>query len=221
MKKIFTLMWAIVCVALTVVSCTTDGPADEPQGPTNTSTITVTGAPEANLTPEAGELSLSYAIENPTLTGALSVTTEAAWVKVGEIGEATVALTYEANADAPGTPAREAVIVFAYEGAESVPVTIRQNSAEAIFSVEFSEATSDSAVATLKSTNPEIDWIALCYSTAEIVDAGFEKPMDFKRYTIELSREELFRACGNSFMSHNLSVEKGIERNNQSISIDY
>ena len=117
MKKLFTLMWAIVCAALTVVSCTTDGSADDPQGPTYTSTITVTGAPEDNLTPEAGELSLGYTIENPTLTGALVVTTEAAWVKVGEIGEATVALTYEANTDAPGSPAREAVIKFAYNGA--------------------------------------------------------------------------------------------------------
>ncbi len=179
MKKLFTLMWAIVCAALTVVSCTTDGPADEPQGPTYTSTITVTGAPEANLAPEAGELSLGYTIENPTLTGALVVTTEAAWVKVGEIGEATVALTYEANADAPGTPAREAVIKFAYDGAKDFLVTLKQDSAEAIFSVEFSEATSDSAVATLKSANPEIDWIALCYSTSDIVEAGFEKPMDF------------------------------------------
>ena len=180
MKKLFTLMWAIVCAALTVVSCTTDGTtSDDPQGPTYTSTITVTGAPEDNLTPEAGELVLNYTIENPTLTGALVVTTEAAWVKVGEIGEATVALTYEANADAPGTPAREAVIKFAYDGAKDFLVTLKQDSAEAIFSVEFSEATSDSAVATLKSANPEIDWIALCYSTSDIVEAGFEKPMDF------------------------------------------
>ena len=104
MKKIFTLMWAIVCAALTIVSCTPDQGDDS--GKTFTSKITVSGAPEANLTPAAGELSLSYAIENPTLTDALVVTTEAAWVKVGEIGEATVALTYEANTDAPGSPAR-------------------------------------------------------------------------------------------------------------------
>ncbi len=145
MKKIFTLMWAVVCAALTIVSCTPDTPEDDPQGPTYTSTITVTGAPEANLTPEAGELSLSYAIENPTLTDALSVTTEAAWVKVGEIGEATVALTYEANTDAPGSPAREAVIKFAYNGAEDVLVKLVQDSQAPAFTMEYSNVTCNSA----------------------------------------------------------------------------
>ena len=141
MKKIFTLMWAVVCAALTIVSCTPDTPGDDPQGPTYTSAITVTGAPGANLAPEAGELSLSYAIENPTLTDALVVTTEAAWVKVGEIGEATVALTYEANTDAPGSPAREAVIKFAYKGAEDVLVKLVQDSQAAVFTMEYSNVT--------------------------------------------------------------------------------
>ena len=141
MKKIFTLMWAVVCAALTIVSCTPDNGDDDNGGVTYTSKITVTGAPEANLTPEAGELSLSYAIENPTLTDALVVTTEAAWVKVGEIGEATVALTYEANTDAPGSPAREAVIKFAYKGAEDVLVKLVQDSQAAVFTMEYSNVT--------------------------------------------------------------------------------
>ena len=141
MKKIFTLMWAVVCAALTIVSCTPDTPGDDPQGPTYTSAITVSGAPEANLTPAAGELSLGYAIENATLTDALVVTTEAAWVKVGEIGEATVALTYEANTDAPGSPAREAVIKFAYKGAEDVLVKLVQDSQAAVFTMEYSNVT--------------------------------------------------------------------------------
>ncbi len=172
MKKIFTLMWAIVCAALTVVSCTPDTPQDDPQGPTYTSTITVTGAPEANLTPEAGELSLSYAIENPTLTDALVVTTEAAWVKVGEIGEATVALTYEANTDAPGSPAREAVIKFAYKGAEDVLVTLKQNSAEPTFTVEFTECTPNSAIALLKSADQEMDWLCIFATSSQIAAVG-------------------------------------------------
>ena len=163
MKKIFTLMWAIVCVALTVVSCTPDTPQDDPQGPTYTSTITVTGAPEANLTPEAGELSLGYAIENATLTDALVVTTEAAWVKVGEIGEATVALTYEANTDAPGSPAREAVIKFAYKGAEDVLVTLKQDTASSTFTVAFDEAslTCGYASFTWTTANTEIAYALL------------------------------------------------------------
>ena len=145
MKKIFTLMWAIVCAALTIVSCTPDNGDDNNGGVTYTSKITVTGAPEANLAPEAGELSLSYAIENPTLTDALVVTTEAAWVKVGEIGEATVALTYEANTDAPGSPAREAVIKFAYNGAEDKFVTLTQNTEAAVFAMEYSNVTCNTA----------------------------------------------------------------------------
>lgn len=141
MKKIFTLMWAVVCAALTIVSCTPDNGDDDNGGVTYTSKITVTGAPEANLTPAAGELSLGYAIENATLTDALVVTTEAAWVKVGEIGEATVALTYEANTDAPGSPAREAVIKFAYNGAEDVLVKLVQDSQAAVFTMEYSNVT--------------------------------------------------------------------------------
>ena len=139
MKKIFTLMWAVVCAALTIVSCTPDSGDDN--GVTKTSKITVSGAPEANLAPEAGELSLGYAIENPTLTDALNVTTEATWVKVGEITESTVLLTYEANSDAPGSAAREAVIKFAYNGAEDVLVTLKQDSETASFSVEFLNVT--------------------------------------------------------------------------------
>lgn len=172
MKKIFTLMWAVVCAALTIVSCTPDTPEDDPQGPTYTSAITVSGAPEANLTPEAGELSLSYAIENPTLTDALVVTTEAAWVKVGEIGEATVALTYEANTDAPGSPAREAVIKFAYKGAEDVLVTLKQDSAEPTFTVEFTECTPNSALALLKSADQEMDWLCIFATSSQIAAVG-------------------------------------------------
>ncbi len=141
MKKIFTLMLAFACAMFVGVSCTPDTPEDNPQGPTYTSKITVTGAPEANLTPDAGELTLGYSIENATLTDALNVTTEATWVKVGEIGDATVAVTYEANTDAPGTPAREAVIKFAYNGAEDVLVTLKQDTAAASFTVEFSNVT--------------------------------------------------------------------------------
>ena len=139
MKKIFTLMWAVVCAALTIVSCNPDTPEDQPS--VKTAKITVTGAPEANLTPEAGELTLGYAIEGATLTDALQVTTEATWVKVVEIGEATVAITYDANTDTPGSPAREAVIKFAYNGADDVLVTLKQDSQAPSFTVEFSNVT--------------------------------------------------------------------------------
>ena len=146
MKKLFTLMLAFACAMFVGVSCTSDSAKENtPQGPepepTYTSTINVTGAPEANLTPAAGELSLGYAIENPTLTDALEVTTEATWVKVAEISETNVLLTYETNTDAPGSPAREAVIKFAYNGAKDVLVTLKQDSQAASFTVEFSNVT--------------------------------------------------------------------------------
>ena len=159
MKKLFTLMWAIVCAALTVVSCTPDGGTqggDEPQGPTYTSTITVTGLPEANLAPEAGELALTYAIENESLTAGLVVTTEDTWVTVGEIGETTVPLSYAANTDAPGSPAREAVIKFAYEGAEDVLVTLKQDAAAPSFTVEFSNVTPQMAQYVCTPNDPEM-----------------------------------------------------------------
>ena len=134
-------MLAFACALFVGVSCTPDSGQENNGGVTYTSTITVTGAPEANLTPAAGELSLGYAITNPTLTDALNVTTEAAWVHVGEIGEATVALTYDANSDTPGSPAREAVIKFAYNGAADVLVTLKQDSQAPSFTVEFSNVT--------------------------------------------------------------------------------
>lgn len=144
MKKIFTLMLALACALFAGVSCTPDN-GGEQGGSSYTSSVAVTGAPEANLAPEAGDLTLGYTITNPSLTAALSVTTEAAWVHVGEVGETSVALTYDANTESPGSPAREAVVVFAYEGAETVNVTLKQNSAVPQFAVEFANVTCGSA----------------------------------------------------------------------------
>ena len=171
MKKIFTLMWAVVCVALTTVSC--DLFPDNPEGPnTYSAAITVTGAPEANLAPEAGELTLGYAIENATLTDALVVTSEAAWIHVGEIGEATVAIAYDANTDAPNSPAREAVIKFAYNGAEDVLVTVKQDAAAPTFAVTFDEATLTCGYAsyTWTTANTEITYVML--STQDLGQFG-------------------------------------------------
>lgn len=167
MKKIFTLMLALACAMFVGVSCTPDGSEDN-----YTSTVTVTGAPEANLAPEAGELTLGYSITNPSLTAALSVTTEAAWVHVGEVGETSVALTYDANTNSPGSEAREAVVVFAYEGAKTVNVTLKQDSTAPSFTVEFSELTMSSANMMVTSVDPEMDWIALTGTTSAIAEVG-------------------------------------------------
>lgn len=145
MKKIFTLMLALACAMFVGVSCTPDNGGEQGGGESYTSTVAVTGAPEANLAPEAGELTLGYTITNPSLTAALSITTEATWVHVGEVGETSVALTYDANTESPGSPAREAVVVFAYEGAKSVNVTLKQDSQTPSFSVEFLNVTPQTA----------------------------------------------------------------------------
>ena len=155
MKKIFTLMLAFACALFVGVSCTPDSGQENNGGVTYTSTITVSGAPEANLTPAAGELSLGYAITNPTLTDALAVTTEATWVHVGEITEATVALTYDANTDAPGAPAREAVITFSYNGAADVIVTLKQDTEAPQFAVAFSEVSCNYATYVCTPTDSE------------------------------------------------------------------
>ena len=187
MKKIFTLMWAIVCAALTIVSCTPDNGDDDNGGVTYTSKITVTGAPEANLTPAAGELSLGYAIENATLTDALTVTTEATWVHVGEIGLETVAIAYDANTDAPGSPAREAVIKFAYNGAEDVLVTLKQDSAAPTFTVTFDEATLTCGYAsyTWATENTEIAYVVL--STQDLGQFGIAGETPTEQLTNYLS----------------------------------
>ena len=170
MKKIFTLMLAFACALFVGVSCTPDTPQDDPQGPTYTSKITVTGAPEANLAPAAGELSLGYSIENPTLTDALNVTTEATWVHVGEIGEATVAITYDANTDAPGAPAREAVITFSYNGAQDVTVTLKQDTEAAQFEVAFSEVSCNYAAYTCTPADNEM--LYLLASSQDLAQYG-------------------------------------------------
>ena len=170
MKKIFTLMLAFACALFVGVSCTPDTGDDNGGGVVYTSTITVTGAPEANLTPAAGELSLGYAITNPTLTDALVVTTEATWVHVGAIGEATVALTYDANTDAPGAPAREAVIKFAYNGAEDVLVTLKQDTEAAQFEVAFSEVSCNYAAYTCTPADNEM--LYLLASSQDLAQYG-------------------------------------------------
>ena len=172
MKKIFTLMLALACAMFVGVSCTPDNGGEQGGGESYTSTVAVTGAPEANLAPEAGELTLGYTITNPSLTAALAVTTEATWVHVGEVGETSVALTYDANTESPGSPAREAVVVFAYEGAKSVEVTLKQDSAAPQFAVEFANVTCGSATYTCTPVDNEMTY--LLASTQDLGQYGVQ-----------------------------------------------
>ena len=172
MKKIFTLMLALACAMFAGVSCTPDNGGEQGGEGNYTSAVAVTGAPETNLAPEAGELSLGYTITNPSLTAALSVTTEATWVHVGEVGETSVALTYDANTDSPGSPAREAVVVFAYEGAKTVNVTLKQDAAAPSFAVEFLEVSCGSAQYVCTPVDNEM--LYLLASTQELGQYGVQ-----------------------------------------------
>ena len=145
MKNLFFCFMAIACALFVGVSCT---PSEEPQEP-KAPVIAVTNAPEANFAPEAGEFTLNYTIENPVQGKALEVSTEAAWLTVGEIAADAVPFTYEANSDTPGSEPREAVITFAYDGAESVVVTVKQDAQAPHFSVTFTDCTTTSAKATI------------------------------------------------------------------------
>ena len=136
---------ALACALFVGVSCT---PSEEPQEP-KAPVIAVTNAPEANLAPEAGEFTLNYTIENPVQGKALEVSTEVAWLTVGEIAADAVPFTYDVNTDTPGSEPREAVITFAYEGAESVVVTVKQDAHAPHFSVTFTDCTTTSAKATI------------------------------------------------------------------------
>ena len=171
MKKIFTLMLTLACAMFVGVSCTPDNGLEN-ENEVKASVVTVTGAPEANLAPEAGEFTLNYAIQNATLTGALEVTSDAAWVHVGEIGEATVAFTYDANTDAPGTPAREAVISFAYTDAETVSVSVKQNSATPSFEIAWHNVTCGSAQYTCTPADSEM--LFLLASTQDLGQYGVQ-----------------------------------------------
>ena len=185
MKKIFTLMLTLACAMFVGVSCTPDNGLEN-ENEVKASVVTVTGAPEANLAPEAGEFTLNYAIQNATLTGALEVTSDAAWVHVGEIGEATVAFTYDANTDAPGTPAREAVISFAYTDAETVSVSVKQNSATPSFEIAWHNVTCGSAQYTCTPADSEM--LFLLASTQDLGQYGVqgETPQELMKNYAEM-----------------------------------
>lgn len=185
MKKIFTLMLALACAMFVGVSCTPDNGLEN-ENEVKASVVTVTGAPEANLAPEAGEFTLNYAIQNATLTGALEVTSDAAWVHVGEIGEATVAFTYDANTDAPGTPAREAVISFAYTDAETVSVSVKQDSQAVSFEIAWHNVTCGSAQYTCTPVDNEM--LFLLASTQDLGQYGVqgETPQELMKNYAEM-----------------------------------
>ena len=146
MKKLFAYLMALACVLFVGVSCTPeiggDNPIPNPE-------ITVTGVPESNLAVEGGEFTLNYAIAYAT-DATLEVSTEAAWLHVGEIAADAVPFTYDANPSDPGAEPREATITFTY-GEQAVPVvvTVKQDAKAPSFVVTFTDCTTTSAKATI------------------------------------------------------------------------
>ena len=171
MKKIFTFMLMLAFALFAGVSCTNDPGTQSGK----TAKVTVSGTPEANLPATGGEFTLNYAIENATLTGVLEVTTEAAWVHVGEVGAESVPFTYDANTDSPGSEPREAVISFAYTDADVVNVTVKQESDAPSFEVVWDETTLScnyAAYSVKSEVDPEMLYLAT--TSADLTQYGVQ-----------------------------------------------
>ncbi len=182
MKKLFTLMWAVVCAALTIVSCTPDNGDDN--GPA-VKGVTVTGVPEANLSAQGGEFTLNYTLPSASLTAQLNVTTDAAWLHVGEIGVDAVPFTYDANTDAPGSEPRAAVITFEYQGFDPVTVSVKQDSQTSSFEIEWLNVTCGSAQYTCTPADNEM--LYLLASSQDLGQYGVqgETPQELMKNYVE------------------------------------
>ena len=183
MKKLFTLMWAVVCAALTIVSCTPDNGDDN--GPA-VKGVTVTGVPEANLSAQGGEFTLNYTLPSASLTAQLNVTTDAAWLHVGEIGADAVPFIYDANTDAPGSEPRAAVITFEYQGFDPVTVSVKQDSQTSSFEIEWLNVTCGSAQYTCTPVDNEM--LYLLASSQDLGQYGVqgETPQELMKNYVEL-----------------------------------
>ncbi|MBR6656130.1 MAG: choice-of-anchor J domain-containing protein [Alistipes sp.] len=183
MKRFFTLMWAVVCAMLTIVSCTPDNGDDN--GPA-VKGITVTGVPETNLSAQGGEFTLNYTLASASLTAQLNVTTDAAWLHVGEIGVDAVPFTYDVNTDAPGSEPRAAVITFEYQGFDPVTVNVKQDSQASSFEIEWANVTCGSAQYTCTPVDNEM--LYLLASTQDLGQYGVqgETPQELMKNYAEM-----------------------------------
>lgn len=183
MKKFFTLMWAVVCAMLTIVSCTPDNGDDN--GPA-VKGVTVTGVPETNLSAQGGEFTLNYTLASASLTAQLNVTTDAAWLHVGEIGADAVPFTYDVNTDAPGSEPRVAVITFEYQGFDPVTVSVKQDSQASSFEIEWANVTCGSAQYTCTPVDGEM--LYLLASTQDLGQYGVqgETPQELMKNYAEM-----------------------------------
>ena len=103
------------------------------------------------LPAEGGAHTLTYAITNP-ISGAELILGEpsAEWLHdLVVVDASTVSFVVDANEAAPGTEPREATFTATYATLEALTVTVKQSATEASFSIEFSNCTTTSALATI------------------------------------------------------------------------
>ena len=142
MKKFYSYFMALALV-FAGVACTPIG------GDTGIAKVTFE---ECEVLPaEGGAHSLTYAITNP-ISGAELILGEpsAEWLHdLAVVDASTVSFVVDANEAAPGTEPREATFTATYATLEAVTVTVKQSATEASFSIEFSNCTTTSALATI------------------------------------------------------------------------
>ena len=142
MKKFYSYFMALALVFASV-ACTPIG------GDTGIAKVTFE---ECEVLPaEGGAHSLTYAITNP-ISGAELILGEpsAEWLHdLAVVDASTVSFVVDANEAAPGTEPREATFTATYATLEAVTVTVKQSATAASFSIEFSNCTTTSALATI------------------------------------------------------------------------
>lgn len=142
MKKFYSYFMALALV-FAGVACTPIG------GDTGIAKVTFE---ECEVLPaEGGAHTLTYAITNP-ISGAELILGEpsAEWLHdLVVVDASTVSFVVDANEAAPGTEPREATFTATYSTLEALTVTVKQSATEASFSIEFSNCTTTSALATI------------------------------------------------------------------------
>lgn len=161
MKKLFTLMLAMVCALFVGVSCNPDN------GETPVEIPAVQFESLEVLPYEAGTVNLNYTITEELIGTQLVLGEPSAnWLKVELPEEGNyVVLTYEKNLNSPNSEPREATFEATYGDKTPVVVTVKQASTtEVAFTVAFDEANTTHEVA-YYTCNPVDDNMAYVIAT--------------------------------------------------------
>ena len=136
MKKLFTLMLAMVCALFVGVSCTPNGDEPAPE-------VKAVNFEALDVLPcGAGTVNLNYTLTEEVIGSQLVLgEPSAAWLKVQLPDEGNyVVLTYEKNLNAPNSEPRVATFEATYGDKAPVTVTVKQASTtEVAFTVAFDE----------------------------------------------------------------------------------